>query len=329
MTLTVTKVTPSINWSNPADIAAGTPLGPSQLNATATYPGGLPPAATGVEGTFTYTPPAGTVLPQGNNQTLSVQFTPSVPANFNSASGHVVINVIAPSALALASAAGGVSALAPGSLASAFGAGLAAGQPASASLPWPTTLDGTSVRIVDSTGASTPALMTYASSAQVNFQIPDGVATGAATITVAASGGASYSARVNLTAFAPALFTLNPANLAAAGIDCVSSSGAQTPGNVYQVVNGAVVPLPVNLAACAETVLELYGTGLDQATASGVQVTIGGAAGSVLYAGPQGAWPGLDQINVVIPASLAGSGNVPVVLTTAGMTSNTVNLTFQ
>jgi sugar lactone lactonase YvrE len=58
--------TPTITWSNPANIIYGTPLGPSQLNATADVPG-----------TFKYTPPAGTVLPAGPDQVLTVVFTPA------------------------------------------------------------------------------------------------------------------------------------------------------------------------------------------------------------------------------------------------------------
>jgi hypothetical protein len=47
-----------------------------------------------VPGTYTYTPPAGTVLPVGNNQTLSVQFNPSNTAAYSSASASVLINVV-------------------------------------------------------------------------------------------------------------------------------------------------------------------------------------------------------------------------------------------
>jgi uncharacterized protein (TIGR03437 family) len=49
----------------------------------------------------------------------------------------------------------------------------------------------------------------------------------------------------------------------------------------------------------------------------------------VQYAGPGGGFPGLDQINVVIPQSLAGNGSVPIMVSTGGMTSNTVNVTIQ
>ena len=44
------------------------------------------------------------------------------------------------------------------------------------------------------------------------------------------------------------------------------------------------------------------------------------------YAGTQGTNPGLDQINVTIPQSLAGMGNVPVLLSVGGMTSLNVTI---
>lgn len=74
---------PSIIWNHPADIPFGTALGPSQLNAF-----------TGVPGTFVYTPPAGTVLPVGNGQTLSVVFTPTDATSYTNATGHITINVL-------------------------------------------------------------------------------------------------------------------------------------------------------------------------------------------------------------------------------------------
>ena len=62
---TLTIVEPVVTWNNPISIPYGTPLGPTHLKATANLPG-----------TFTYTPPAGTVLNAGNGQMLSVTFTP-------------------------------------------------------------------------------------------------------------------------------------------------------------------------------------------------------------------------------------------------------------
>src|SRR6185503_2841969 len=72
---TTTKTTPTITWVNPADITYGTALGASQLNATASVPG-----------TFVYTPASGTVLSAGDQQTLSVSFTPTDTAKYNNGS---------------------------------------------------------------------------------------------------------------------------------------------------------------------------------------------------------------------------------------------------
>ena len=80
--INVLKATPTITWSNPADITYGTVLSGTQLNATAS-----------VAGSFVYTPAAGTVLSEGNGQTLHVDFTPTDTANYNTASKDVVINV--------------------------------------------------------------------------------------------------------------------------------------------------------------------------------------------------------------------------------------------
>jgi uncharacterized protein (TIGR03437 family) len=184
------------------------------------------------------------------------------------------------------------------------------------------------VTLVDSTGATTLAPLNYVSAAQINFLIPSTVAIGPVTVTVTSSDGTMSSAQATLTPLAPALYTLNGANLAAAYVDCVTGN-TQTLVNPFQESGGATIAQPVNLAACDENILLLYGTGLDQAQTAGVQVMFGSTAGTVLYAGPQGTWPGLDQINVVIPKSLEGSGNVSVVLSDAGMTANTVNITIQ
>jgi hypothetical protein len=80
VTLNVAKATPTISWSNPADIVYGAALGAAQLNATAN-----------VAGTFAYSRSAGTVLNAGSH-TLSVTFTPS-NANYDGATASVTLNV--------------------------------------------------------------------------------------------------------------------------------------------------------------------------------------------------------------------------------------------
>jgi len=80
--ISVTQTAPVISWSNPADIAYGTPLSGMQLNASC-----------GVAGSFAYTPASGTVLGVGNGQTLSVTFTPTDTVDYTTATASVSINV--------------------------------------------------------------------------------------------------------------------------------------------------------------------------------------------------------------------------------------------
>jgi hypothetical protein len=80
--------TPTLTWADPASITAGTPLGAAQLDAAASFDGAPLP------GVFTYSPPAGTVLPTGSGQTLMVTFTPADATDFKSARSSVPIDVL-------------------------------------------------------------------------------------------------------------------------------------------------------------------------------------------------------------------------------------------
>lgn len=82
----VLAATPTLAWATPAAIVYGTPLGATQLNATATW-NGQP-----VPGSFAYAPLAGVVLGSGDGQSLSVVFTPA-NASFTTASASVAIDV--------------------------------------------------------------------------------------------------------------------------------------------------------------------------------------------------------------------------------------------
>jgi len=75
--------TPTVTWATPLPIMFGVALDATQLNAKASVPG-----------TFVYSPPSGTVLPPGDNQTLSVNFTPNDEANYRVVNNtHVQITV--------------------------------------------------------------------------------------------------------------------------------------------------------------------------------------------------------------------------------------------
>ena len=80
--LNTTRTTPTITWSNPANISYGTALSSTQLDATASVPG-----------TVVYNPLVGTILSLGQNQALNVTFTPTDIANYTTATAGVSINV--------------------------------------------------------------------------------------------------------------------------------------------------------------------------------------------------------------------------------------------
>ncbi len=82
VTVTISKGAPVITWASPADIIYGTALGTAQLDATASVPGAL-----------SYAPSADTVLSAGDNQTLTVTFTPTDSTDYTAASKTVKINV--------------------------------------------------------------------------------------------------------------------------------------------------------------------------------------------------------------------------------------------
>src|SRR5207342_1554004 len=81
VTIAVSRATPAISWPAPPEIASGTALSATQLNATATVPG-----------IFEYTPAAGEVLAPGTH-TLSVTFTPANTANYATAHASAVATV--------------------------------------------------------------------------------------------------------------------------------------------------------------------------------------------------------------------------------------------
>ena len=235
----------------------------------------------------------------------------------------------APGPAAFVSAASSQSgAVAAGSIVSAYGVDLATGTASAATTPLPMALEGTSVDIVDSTGVITPAPLFFVASGQVNFLVPLGIANGSASINIASGDGKISSGKVTIATVAPGLFTVNSAGLVAADVITVQADGTQVSTSSYQVVNDGVVPLPVNLSPPAQVVLVLYGSGISGASSvANVSVSIGRLSLPVLYAGPQGD-AGLDQVNVQLPSSLAGSGDTILSVVVDGVVSNTAHITI-
>jgi uncharacterized protein (TIGR03437 family) len=209
--------------------------------------------------------------------------------------------------------------VAKGSIVTAFGTNIAGTTDSVTSIPWPANLGGDTISIKDSTGATTAALLAFVSPGQINFEIPDSVAAGAAAVTIQ-SGATAFTATQQIVAVAPGIFASN-GMAAGSSIQVVNGAQQVTP----LILNGALAPIDV---AGGQTYLVLYGTGIHN-HANPVAANIGTAQVTAAYAGPQGYYPGLDQINIQLPASLAGSGVLSVSLAVDGQTSNSVKIQIE
>ncbi|MGA2736239.1 MAG: IPT/TIG domain-containing protein [Bryobacteraceae bacterium] len=249
---------------------------------------------------------------------------PAIPA----IGAYEVPNVTGTPLIVKSATAGQIEPFAADSIVSAYGADLAAGA-AQAALPLGTALDGVTVTLTDSAGRSRAALLFYVSPTQIDWEIPDGTANGAAAVTIANSNGTTQTAAITIGTVSPGLFELNASGLAAAWVLPLVSGVAQILQSVYQLNANDVIPSPIDLGPANEQVyLELYGTGIRHATS--VNVTVGGVNVPVLYAGAVPGFAGEDQVNVgPLPRSLAGKGSVNILLVADGQPANTVNVTMQ
>jgi uncharacterized protein (TIGR03437 family) len=244
-----------------------------------------------------------------------------------------------PSVLSLASAATfGETALAPQSIVSAFGTGLADGTAVAGPGALPTTLGTTTVMVTDGSSSRTQhqASLFYVSPGQINFLVPSGLPQGlAASVQVFRQGNLVAQGSADVEAIAPGLFTANAdgKGVPAAVAVRVAANGQQSQLDVYQcgTAPGSCGPVPIDLGAATDQVfLELYGTGIRGCSAlKDVSAKIGSQNGEVVYAGPQGYFAGLDQVNVRVPRSLAGQGDADVVLVVCGSTTNTVTVNIR
>jgi uncharacterized protein (TIGR03437 family) len=71
----------------------------------------------------------------------------------------------------------------------------------------------------------------------------------------------------------------------------------------------------------------LYGTGIRGGSTVGAK--IGGVDATVSYAGAAAGIPGLDEVKILIPRSLAGRGEAAIELTVDGHRANTLTVSFE
>jgi len=221
--------------------------------------------------------------------------------------------------------------VAPESIVSGFGAGLSAATEVATALPLPTTLAGVSVSVRDSLGVERAAPLFFVSPGQINYQTPAGSALGEATATVFVDGVPAATGSLQIAPVAPALFTANSSGVgpAAALALRIAADGSQstTPTARFDAERGEFVTAEIDLGVEGEQVfLTLFGSGVRFRGDAPVTARIGGEDVDVLFAGAQPEFVGVDQINLSVPASLAGRGEVDVVVFVGDQAANTVRI---
>lgn len=229
-----------------------------------------------------------------------------------------------------ASFAGG--AVAPESIISVFGADLAVTPETATETPLPNSLGGSSATVIDADGAEHPLQYFFAGPTQLNLYLPAGISVGPARLRVETEGGRS-EADLMIGSAAPGLFSANATGMgvAAAVWLLVRADGSRESGFVFRVDEETqeIVADPVPLGEQDDQLFfTFYGSGFRGA--SDVTVSIGETDAPVLFFGEQGAFVGLDQLNVgPVSADLKGSAGAAVRLTADGAPANEVSVDFQ
>jgi uncharacterized protein (TIGR03437 family) len=186
----------------------------------------------------------------------------------------------------------------------------------------PAQLDETSVSVTVNGVTTHPALY-YATAAAIAAVLPSNTPAGNGTISVTYNGTASPTAPIHVEPSAVGLDTLyGTGNGAAVATDISFNSllltNSATPGQPIILWGSGVGADTAN----ADTT---YPQTQDNLTSIPMQVWIGGMSAEILYRG-RSPYPGLDQINVNVPANVPLGCYVSVIVQTSNVTSNSVTI---
>ena len=222
-------------------------------------------------------------------------------------------NSLSSNVLAYSAATGG-NLLAPSSIASIYGKSLANVTASASGATFPTQLGGISLRVHDVTDTVRLAQLILVSPAQINFVVPAQTSVGPATLNID-DGSTPVPEGANATIvnnLAAGFFTAsqNGQGVPAATAVRILADGTQEPVPVFTCAGtGQCNAVPIDMTSGLPVYMSLYGTGFGAeflknpaSTTAGCQV--GGKAAVVQFAGPHPLFPGLDQLNLLLPQSL-------------------------
>jgi uncharacterized protein (TIGR03437 family) len=259
--------------------------------------------------------------------------TQTITATYAGIASAPVTLAIVPRQLAVTNSASFKTTVAPDSLTSIFGDNLVASPVSAALLPWPFTLGGVSVIFRDSLGVERLAALKFVSPGQINAVVPADVPLGQETLIVRSASGDVESGQATIANVAPGIFSGDGTGTgpAAAAVLTVHPDGSTS--FLQQATrcdgSGKCIPNPIDLGTDRDqNFLILYGVGIRRGGQI-AKVRIGAQDLTPLYAGPQVQYGGVDQVNVALPASLRGAGDVTIMIVIGDQLSNTVVINFK
>jgi uncharacterized protein (TIGR03437 family) len=211
---------------------------------------------------------------------------------------------------------------APGQALALFGSAFTNVTESALSAELPTEMAGLSVEVWGVNEVIHRAGLYFVSPGQVNFHLPEGLPPGGTEVRLRDGTRIHDRDRINVRSTAPTLFSGDDS-----GARWAAGQVAYWNGRTESLSRGGEV-LPIVLGG-EPAYLVLYGTGFGTAEQSQVRAWIHDEEAAVVYAGPQGQFPGLDQYNLEIPPSMAGRGDIPVSIAIGGVPCNPVRIFIQ
>ncbi len=226
-----------------------------------------------------------------------------------------------------ASGFGAFTSIAPGTFVEIYGSNLAVDTRGWAAADFtgvdaPVSLDGASVSI----GGQT-AFVNYISPGQVNVLAPSNLAIGPQFITVTSPSGTSATSSINVNALEPGLLAVPLFD-----IEGMQYTGALNLDGTYVLPTNAISGVSSHPANPGDIIV-LYGVGFGPVTPdtpagkiaqvatsldAKLEISIGGAAATVEYAGLAPGFTGLYQINVTVP-NIPPTATAPLTFTLNGV----------
>jgi uncharacterized protein (TIGR03437 family) len=211
--------------------------------------------------------------------------------------------------------------VAQGSIVSAYGSfGTVSATSAPTLNPMPRELAGLRVRI-----GNQDAPLYFVSSGQINFVVPVSTGSGRQTVQVISGGTTIASGNVLVWDIGPGLAVSDPAPGRMQGI--IQNQDFAVNGENSRAKKGQVVS--IYATGCGQTSPPLPDgappAALSRALAT-VEVYLANDKADVQFAGAHPAYPGICQINAVVPQKSYLTGQVPLYFTVNGMPSNQVAL---